>query len=564
VKVEIYETLLRRQISRRRMLQGAAAVGALSALPLRASSAFAQSAAPAQSMSPEEASLRAEIMKIPGVGAGSPTDGDWQKVGELTLDATKANVQQGAFAGVELTFLGLNNQNLHNFLFRGFLKPWEDYTGAKLSWIDLAQADYNARLQQSIATGTVDFDILEMGAPFEGDTAGKGLLDEMPDWVASQIDMADYVGYLQAPVGTWDGKTYRVSIDGDCHTFCYRTDYYNDQDLANAWAQDGDGTPWAPPTTWPQINAQTKFLVGKTDPLTGLQAFGFLDPLKYLWGGFGFYFLEDRAAPYAKHPDDPAWLFDPDTMKPRVSNPAFVQAIQDVLDLIAANAYPPEQLNTDPNGTAFSQFLAGTGDMLTWWGDVGSNARTNSSSVIGDVVGFDMIPGSERVYNSKTGAWEETANQAPNMAYIGWGVYVTNRVSTDEKKRKAAWSAAAHLGGKDLSLWAAAYPSGFQPYRNSHFNYDEWEAAGYDRAFIEDYLSSNLDSYNHPNAAIEPRIPGIFQYYSVAEDELGKGVAGQYKSAQETADAIAAAWEKITDQLGRDKQIELYKASLGL
>jgi multiple sugar transport system substrate-binding protein len=150
------------------------------------------------------------------------------------------------------------------------------------------------------------------------------------------------------------------------------------------------------------------------------------------------------------------------------------------------------------------------------------------------------------------------------MAYIGWGVYVTSRVSGDEKKKKAAWSAAAHLGGKDLSLWTAAYPSGFQPYRNSHFNYAEWEAAGYDRAYIEDYLGSNLDSYNHPNAAIEPRIPGIFQYYSVAEDELAKGFAGQYKSAQETADAIAVAWEKITDQIGRDSQIKLYKASLGM
>ena len=83
---------------------------------------------------------------------------------------------EGEFAGVELTFMGLNNQNLHNVLFRGFLKPWEDYTGAKINWIDLAQADYNARLQQAIATGTVDFDIMEMGAPFEGDVCGKGLL----------------------------------------------------------------------------------------------------------------------------------------------------------------------------------------------------------------------------------------------------------------------------------------------------------------------------------------------------------------------------------------------------
>ena len=59
--------------------------------------------------------------------------------------------------------MGLNNQNLHNLLFRGFLKPWEAYTGAKITWIDLAQADYNPRLQQAIATGTVDFDIARDG-----------------------------------------------------------------------------------------------------------------------------------------------------------------------------------------------------------------------------------------------------------------------------------------------------------------------------------------------------------------------------------------------------------------
>jgi multiple sugar transport system substrate-binding protein len=450
--------------------------------------------------------------------------------------------------------MGLNNQNQHNFLFRGFLKSWEAYTGAKINWIDLAQADYNARLQQSIATGTVDFDIIEMGAPFEGDTAGRGLLDEMPDWVGKQIESDDLVDYLKPPVGTWDGKTYRVTIDGDCHTFAYRKDYFGEGSVSGKAE---------PPKTWQEINEVSKAVIGKTDPLTGLPTYGFLDPLKG-WGGFGFYFLEDRATPYVKYPGDAAWLFDPDTMKPLVNNPGWVQAIQDVMDLIAANAYPADQINADPGTTAFSQFLAGTGSMLTWWGDVGAAARTSDTSVVGDVVGFGINRGSDKVYNRKTGAWEEKYNEAPNMAYLGWGIYVTNRVSGDEKKRKAAWSAAAHLGGKDLSLWTSAYPSGFQPYRQSHFKYDEWEKAGYDRAYIEDFLGSNADSYNHPNAAIEPRIPGIFQYYSVAEDELAKGFAGQYKSAQETADAIAAAWEKITDQIGRESQLKLYRASLGL
>ena len=541
MKVELYNYIRNAQkMSRRQMLKGTAALGAAAMMPKLA-------------LDDGHSELRAAILKIPGVGAGSPTDSDWQKVGEMCLGGTKGNVEAGEFDGVELTFMGLNNQNLHNFLFRGFLKPWEAYTGAKINWIDLAQADYNARLQQSIATGTVDFDIIEMGAPFEGDVLGKGMASEMPDWVKEQIDMDDYVDYLKEPVGTWDGKTYRVSIDGDCHTFAYRTDYFG----------EGSVTGKEVPTTWQEINQISKDLVGKEDPLTGLPAHGYLDPLKG-WGGFGFYFLENRASAYAKHPNSPAWLFEPDTMKPMVNNPAWVQAIQDVLDLIAADAYPADQINADPGTTAFSQFLAGSGSMLNWWGDVGSSARTSDTSVVGDVVGFGINPASERVYNSIDGKWEETRNEAPNMAYIGWGVYVMATVDGDEKKKKAAWSAAAHLGGKDLSLWASAYPSGFQPYRNSHFQFAEWEEAGYDRAYVEDYLGSNADSYNHPNAAIEPRIPGIFQYYSVAEDELAKGYAGKYESAQETADAIAAAWEKITDQIGRDDQIAVYKASLGL
>ena len=558
MKVSLYNQFIRMGATRRDVLKGAASVAAVAAASSTGIGALTGDAS-------AQDNLRAEILKIPGVGKGQPTDADFQKVGEMCLGATRATVKEGEFAGVELTFMGLNNQNLHNVLFRGFLKSWETYTGAKINWIDLAQADYNPRLQQAIATGTVDFDVLEMGAPFEGDVCGKGLASEMPDWVKKQIEMDDVVAYLQAPVGTWDGKTYRVTVDGDAHNFNYRTDVFSDAGLADAWKADsGDKAglaEWGVPKTWQQVQAVTKFLKGKQ--VNGQDVYGYLDAPKP-WGGFGFYFLGSRASAYAKHPDDKAWLFDPDTMKPRVNNPAWVRAIQDEIDALPSE--PPDQINADPNQTCFSQFLGGTGSMLVWWGDAGSNVKTNDASVVGDVTGFSILPGSDDVYNSKTGQWDKLAsgpNHAPNCAYIGWGVYVMARVDTDEKKKKAAWSAAAHLGGKDLSLWCAAYPSGFQPYRNSHFNIPEWVEAGYDEAFITSYLKSEGDSYNHPNAAVEPRIPGIFQYYSVAEDELAKIFAGQ-ATAQAGADAIAAAWEKITDQIGRENQIKLYKASLGM
>jgi multiple sugar transport system substrate-binding protein len=550
MKTGLYEKFA--SLNRRSVLKGVAAAALLGTAG-RITPAFAQG------------DVRSEILKIPGIGMGQPGDAEWQKVGELCLSATKSSVQPGEFAGVELTFLGTNASNLHNILSRGFLAPWEAYTGAKITWIDLSVPDFNARLQQAIALNSIDFDLIEMGAAFEGDTCSRGLLSEVPDWVKEQVDMDDYVDYLKAPVGTWEGKTYRLSLDGDCHNFNYRTDVFSDPALAEAWAADtGDKAglaDWGVPTTWQQVQAATKFLKGKQ--VGGFDAYGFLDSTKP-WGGFAFYFLASRATAYAKHPNDPAWLFDIETMKPRINNPAWVRAIQDVVDALPFE--PADQLSMDPLGTGFSQFMGGTGSMLAWWGDIGSNVKTNDTSVVGDVTGFSILPGSDDVYNATSGEWETHPtgpNHAPNMAFIGYGVYVTSRVDGDDIKHKAAWSAAAHLGGKDLSLWCSAYPSGYQPYRKSHFQIAEWVDAGYDEAFITSYLGSLSDSYNHPNAAIEPRLPGIYQYYSIAEDELAKVFSGQL-SAQAGADAIAAAWERITDQIGRESQIALYKSSLGI
>jgi multiple sugar transport system substrate-binding protein len=554
MRVHVYEQLMAMQRSRRDILKGAAGAAA----GLAASSTLLSSAP-----SFAEDSVVAQIMKIPGAGNGSPTDADWQKVGALTLGPTKANVKQGEFAGVNFSFMGLNNQNVHNFLFRGFLKPWEAYTGASIKWIDLAQADYNARLQQSIATGTADFDILEMGAPFEGDMGVKDLLSEMPEWVKTQIDFDDYVNYLKPPVGTWNGKIHRVTIDSDCHTINYRTDVFSDPDLAKQWADWKDKAgldTWGQPKTWQQVQQVTKFLKGKK--VKGKEVYGFLDQPKP-WGGFQFYFTGSRATAYAKYPGEKNWLFD-ENMKPLVNNPAWVRAIQDVVDALPYE--PADQINADPNTTAFQQFITGTGSLLEWWGDIGTFARTSDTATIGDVLNFDILPASDDVYNFRTQKWEKLAsgpNHAPNMAYLGWGIYVMKKVDADPKRQKAVWSAAAHLGGKDLSMWTAAYPSGFQPYRKSHTNLDLWALAGYDKKYIGSYMDSQSTSYNHPNSAIEPRIPGIFQYYSIAEDELQKTFAGK-QTAQQGADNVAAAWDKLTDKLGRENQIKYYRIAMGL
>jgi multiple sugar transport system substrate-binding protein len=554
MRVHVYERLMAMQASRREVLKGAASAS----VALATSGPLSLASSPACAAD----SVIAQIMKIPGAGNGAPTDADWQKVGELCLGPTKADVEPGEFKGVDLVFLGLVSRNLHNFMFRGFLKPWEAYTGAKLRWID-ATKDYFPRLQQVFESGAVDFDMLEMGAPFEGDMGVKDLLSETPDWVRKQVDFDDYVDYLKPPVGAWNGKIHRISIDSDCHTLNIRTDVFSDPDLARQWRDWKDKAglnEWGAPKTWQQVQAVTGFLKGKT--FKGKDVYGFLDQPKPFFG-YQFYFTASRASAYVKYPGEKNWLFD-ENMKPLINNPAWVRAIQDVVDALPNE--PADQIDADFNTTTYQQFLAGTGSLLAWWGDIGTEAKTSDTSVIGDALDFDLLPGSDDVYNFRKGQWEKLQtgpNVAPNMADLGWGIYVMKSVDSDPRRHKAAWSAAAHLGGKDLSMWTAAYPSGLQPYRKSHTNIDNWVLAGYDREYIASYMKSQSGSYGHPNAAIEPRIPGILQYYSIAEQELYKTFAGK-QPAQQGADNVAAAWEKLTDKLGRENQIKYYRIAMGL
>jgi multiple sugar transport system substrate-binding protein len=497
----------------------------------------------------------AEILAIPGHGA-QPTEADMERIGELCLRSTK----RSAFAGQTVTFIGLNNAGYHNNIFRPLSRAWEEFTGATIQWIDVPEEEMFSRIQQGVAAGEVEFDVMEGGAPWEGDILGHDMALAMPDWVKDRVDLQDYVRLLRAPVGTWNDVTFRVSIDGDCHSLNYRNDVFSNAELAEEWIASGGEGDWRVPTTWRQVQAQTQFLSGKQ--IDGNDIYGYLDVAKPA-GGFSWYFFASRASAYAKNPASPAWLFEPETMTPYINNPAFVRALQDTIDAIGAE--PADQISADYL-TTLGQFLGGIGAMSAWWGDVGKSPQTHDTPVPREKMSFSILPGSPEVYNNQRGEWESVGehqlNFAPNEAFIGWGLYVM-QMAEERGVSEAAWDLAAHLGGKNLSMWTAVYPSGFQPYRDSHFDVRNWVEVGYPREFAEVYVASQLNSYNHPNGAIEPRIPAIFDYYIAAEDEVALAVAGE-KTAQEALESAAARWNEITDRNGRETQIALYQAALGL
>ena len=105
MKVDLYNAIVSAQMSRRKMLKGSASLGAVAAMGGLGGAASAGA----------HGGVRAEIMKIPGVGMGSPGDPEWQKVGELCMGPVKERVAEGEFKGVELTFMGLNKPEFAQF-----------------------------------------------------------------------------------------------------------------------------------------------------------------------------------------------------------------------------------------------------------------------------------------------------------------------------------------------------------------------------------------------------------------------------------------------------------------
>src|SRR5215218_7787341 len=174
------DRILRRPINRRTVLKAATGAAAgFSAWGLPGKSyqrAFAQD------------DVLTQILAIPGAG-GQPTEADMERVGELCLRSTK----RGAFSGQTVAFVGLNNAGYHNNIFRPLSRAWEEFTGATVQWIDVSQEEMYSKVQQGLATGGIEFDVIEWAAPWEGDNLGRDLAKPMPRWVKEQIDLSDYV-----------------------------------------------------------------------------------------------------------------------------------------------------------------------------------------------------------------------------------------------------------------------------------------------------------------------------------------------------------------------------------
>ncbi|GAB4551816.1 MAG: extracellular solute-binding protein [Anaerolineae bacterium] len=463
---------------------------------------------------------------------------------------------QGPFAGQRIVVV--SQQGAIGDPARKYGEEWAAKTGATVEVQQFAFSDLFPKMITALQTKTGEFDVMIYASDWMGDIAGGGYVLPVPDDVKTAIEWDDILPLYRERIADWGGTTYAVPFDGDSHMMYYRKDLVNPESPYAAEFKEKYGFELAEPTNWTQYKAIAEFFQGREVETAGVTApiYGVAEALRKK--AQSFWFLMDRAAGYSKVPGDPYFFFD-ENMKPLVNNPGWVQGLQDWIDIYKCCA-APDMINFDVVNVR-AEFPAGKTVFGLDWGDVGPITIDPNASVIKGLAGFGVTPGADRYWDRTKGEWVQQENVAPFIAFGGWVI----SVAADTDVSEAAWDYVKYLAGKDLAgVLATTGGTGVNPLRKSQFeNLALWTGAGFDEESAKDYLQAILDTIDHPNAIVDLRIPGAFEYFDALDNGIAKAITGE-ATAQAALDEVAATWDAITDRLGRENQLALYKQSLGV
>lgn len=451
---------------------------------------------------------------------------------------------------------------------------FQEVTGGVVEAIEAPNADLFARAQQVATTGSGDFDILLLANTWMPDFVNLGYVVPLQPWIDKDVAANDeLLAWDDIPDGikrknSWDGQIQTYIVDNDNQTMFYRKDVLSDPKWQEAYkTATGKDLP-NPPQTLTELVEVAKFFspsgggAGWSDAGEG---YGFITCV--LRGQQSYWYSYPWTAPYSVLPTDKApdgipgiYLFDPD-MNPLINTEGYVRGLTEFVDVINTAMKPG--LDAD-RATVIEDMINGTTIAALDWGDTGP-ASVSERSVVKNKLGFAQTPGVTEYYDWVNKTWvtmpEGEIHQTPTHAYNGWSYYITNQT----KNPDAAWTWIKWAGSPGISSVDVASPdSGYQPWRTSHStNLEPWISAGWDEAEAKSYIETILGATDHPNAVFDPRIPGAARYQETLELFTNQCIAGELQP-QEAMDKCAEEFNKITDELGRDKQIAAYKAHLGM
>jgi multiple sugar transport system substrate-binding protein len=448
---------------------------------------------------------------------------EYGPVAQRAIDGAKAYVAAN----------NLENPQLHmleNSLFRNadpeFFAEWKKLTGVEIIAEPLGYTDIPSKVMGECVAKTGAFDIFNDFPYTQPDAASCGVLQPLDEYAAK--GKPDLSGIPAAFVAQqkYNGKQYSFVLDGDHIMLVLRKDIVENPQ-ARAEFKEATGKELGCPATMADWEEQAKFFHTKA----GETRWGITFE-KPLYGAMAY-----RSVNFS-HRHFPAYfgglLFDKD-MNPRINTEQGINAIKAFSSIVQ---YMPEDIQG-----------WGTPQIYPFWGSGQAYSVMSFPSIFGygnanpdSVVKGKQIP----CVIPATTAGGEPVRRAAEAAGTG---YMVN--SNSDHPELAYWYI-QWLTSPSVGNRAIANKKGFwDPYRTQNLG-----DPGIIEKFGEEFLQTTMENAKNTTSLLF--IEGHYEYMKILDDNLADVMNGNI-TAEQAAANIEEGWNNVTEDIGRDNQIEVWR-----
>ena len=426
-----------------------------------------------------------------------------------------------------------------------------DNPGITINVVEIPFGSLYEKLCTSFATNTAAYDIAIYPSNWLSEFIQGNSVIALDEYLTEK-DNWDTLIDAYYDMQMYDGKCYAVPLDGDSIILYYRKDALENEEY-KAMFQEKYGYELTVPTTWDQYIDVAEFFNGWDWDGDGELEYGTIEAMAPKDVG-GYIFLT-HAITYAAHPDYPGYaFFDYETLEPEVKSPAYERALEEYTRILQFG--PPNMINYG-GGDERAAFAAGEAAMAIDWHDTGIMAQNPDSSVVKENVGYALVPGTYECWNPETEQWDkfDEIQYAPYLSFSGWTASVTSTCANPQVAADFL-----NLMDNDENSLAAVTTDGTarNPYRLEHLtDAAAWENSAIHFYNAKEFIDTILESYTHPNVQLDMRLPKAGSYLDALDLGVSQALSGDL-DVPHALQYVYDSWEEITDEQGRESQLEFY------
>lgn len=442
-------------------------------------------------------------------------------VEERCVNGAKAYLKKHNLKDVTLTVL-------QNALFKNaqpkYDKEWEELTGVKIKSIPYGYTDIPSKIMAEAVAKTGQWDIFNHFPYSVPDAVGAGVMQPLDEYAAKVKPDFSYIKGGFAAMQYYKGKLYFLILDGDHLCLVLRQDIL---DLAKDDYKAKFGKEPGCPETMEEWEQMAKYFHTKQGETRWGKTFD-----QPLYGAMGYRSMNFSYRHF------PAYfgglLFDKD-MNPQINTPQGIEAIKEFSSIVK---YMPEDVMGWGTPQIYPFWASGRAfSVMSFPSIVGSGNMTKDSKVAGKQLTC-LVPG-VRVKG-------ELRRRSPQAAGAGWAV------SAYGKHPELSYYFIQWLAGPTKGTDLIADPLGFwDPHRTI-----DLQSPAIIKKFTKQMVETTIENAKY--AVSLPMIEGNYEYYNVLDKNLALVMQGNM-SAEEAAKNIEEGWNKITDDIGRQNQIDAWR-----